>query len=320
MKKRILTGLFTVFFIISLFFNCYHAEAAFYSKQSKDTCKDKPFTMVWLSDPQYYSAYYPNIFDCLGDWFVKNYTRKAFGYLIVSGDIVDNANCVNQWEVASHNFKKLDDKNIPYGVLAGNHDVRMNGLNYSVFKSYFGASRYAGKPWYGGSMDNNRNHYDLISFSSHSFIILYLGFGSETSLETTTWANSILQMYADRNAILVLHEYLDEDGEMTEKARIVSDSIVIKNKNVFMVLCGHNHGAYKKVRMICNSDGTTRKVLEILSDYQNAPNGGNGLLRLLNFNPNSDTIKVSLYSPYTKKDKFFGKDIDTFTENIQLID
>ncbi len=313
-------GIFTVLFLISMSFDCFHAEASLFSGQLKDSCKEKPFTMVWLSDPQYYAANYPQIYDCLGNWFVKKYKRNSFGYLIVSGDIVDNASCVNQWEVASRNFKKLDDANVPYGVLAGNHDVRMHGLNYSVFKSYFGASRYIDKPWYGGNMDDNRNHYDLISFSSHKFVILYLGFGSETSLETTTWANSVLEKYPDRNAILVLHEYLDEDGEMTEKARIVSDSIVIKNDNVFMVLCGHNHGAYKKVRMICNSDGTTRKVLEILSDYQNAPNGGNGFLRFLKFCPRSGTLKVSLYSPYTKKDNCFGEDIDNFTETIELID
>ncbi len=311
--------IFTVLLLISISFDCFHAEASLFSGQSKDS-KGKPFTMLWLSDPQYYSEDYPQIYDCLGDWFVKKFKRNSFGYLIVSGDIIDNASCVNQWEVASRNFQKLDDANVPYGVLAGNHDVRMNGLNYSIFKSYFGASRYIDKPWYGGNMDDNRNHYDLISLSSHKFIILYLGFGSETSLETTTWANSVLEKNPDRNAILVLHEYLNEDGEMTEKARIVSDSIVLKNDNVLMVLCGHNHGAQKKVKTVCNSNGTTRKVLEILSDYQNAPNGGNGFLRLLKFCPRSGTLKVSLYSPFTKKDSYFGEDIDTFTENIKLID
>ncbi|EPR13553.1 metallophosphoesterase [Ruminiclostridium papyrosolvens C7] len=308
-EKRLIMGLFTVFLLISLSFNCFHAEAS-----------EKPFTMVWLSDPQYYAESYPQIYDCLGDWFVKNYKHNSFGYLIVSGDIVDTASCVNQWEVASRNFQKLDDANVPYGVLAGNHDVITNGLNYSIFKSYFGASRYIDKPWYGGSMDDNRNHYDLISFSSHDFIILYLGFGSETSLETTTWANSVLEKYPNRNAILVLHEYLDTDGEMTEKAKIVSDSIVLKNDNVFMVLCGHYHGAQKKFKMVCNSDGTTRKVLEILSDYQKAPNGGNGFLRFLKFCPRSGTLKVSLYSPFTKKDSYLGEGIDNFTETIELID
>ncbi|ACL75122.1 metallophosphoesterase [Ruminiclostridium cellulolyticum] len=318
MKKRLVTSLLTIFLLFLMSSTWFRVDASLFS--SNKYCKEKPFTMVWLSDPQYYAESYPQIYDFLGDWFVKKYKGNSFGYLIVSGDIINNASCVKQWKVASRNFKKLDDADVPYGILAGNHDVIMNGLNYNTFKSYFGSSRYINKSWYGGNMDNNRNHYDLTSFGRHNFIVLYLGFGTETTLTTTNWANKVLEKYGHRNAILVLHEYLDSDGEMTEKARIVSDSIVLKNDNVFLVLCGHFHGAQRKVKMICNSDGTTRKVVEILSDYQKAPYGGNGFLRFLKFSPQSGTLKVSLYSPYAKMDSYFGEGLDDFTENIKLID
>ncbi|WP_242855744.1 metallophosphoesterase [Ruminiclostridium josui] len=152
MKKRLLMGFFTIYLLILLSFNCFHVDASLFSGKTKGSYNERPFTMVWLSDPQYYAESYPQIYDCLGNWFVKNYKRNSFGYLIVSGDIVNNASHVNQWEVASRNFHKLDNENVPYGVLAGNHDVMMNGLNYSVFKSYFGTSRYINKSWYGGGM------------------------------------------------------------------------------------------------------------------------------------------------------------------------
>ena len=39
-------------------------------------------------------------------------------------------------------------------------------------------------------------------------------------------------------------------------------------------------------------------VNQILSNYQNVTNGGNGYLRIMRFHPSSDTIDVSTYSPY----------------------
>ena len=37
-----------------------------------------------------------------------------------------------QWVVADRNLKKLDEAGVPYGVLAGNHDVIIDGVDYST--------------------------------------------------------------------------------------------------------------------------------------------------------------------------------------------
>lgn len=327
MRKRSLVVFLAVALILLEFSNIALAERASISTRTdvaraarQDEVKnaDKPFSMVWFTDSQYYAKSFPTIYDFLGDWFVNEYKKGAFGYVINTGDIVDVASDANQWEVASRNFKKLDDAKVPYGIVAGNHDAIIIGIDYSMFSKYFGTFRYEGKSWYGGNMDNNRNHYDLVSFGCHEFIILYLGYGTETTKETIHWSNDVLRKYSERTAILAVHEYLEDTAELTKMAKNIFDNIVVKNDNVMIVLCGHNHGAARNIKTVTNSDGSTRKVIEILSDYQNAPNGGDGYLRYLNFDPAAGTLNVVTYSPYKNKYNFFNESDDSFTEMIQI--
>ena len=68
-------------------------------------------------------------------------------------------------------------RGLPYGVLAGNHDVGHLSGDYSNFSKYFGEWRYSGNPWYGGSYKDNRGHYDLITVGGIDFIMVYMGWG-----------------------------------------------------------------------------------------------------------------------------------------------
>ena len=62
---------------------------------------------------------------------------------------------------------------------------------------------------------------------------------------------------------------------------------------IFLVLCGHMHTEnYRTV----TEDG--HAVCELLSDYQEQSNGGNGWLKILHFSPSYDKIFVKTYSPY----------------------
>ena len=279
-----------------------------------------PFTMLWWTDTQFYAEYYPDTFDQLGDWIVDEYGKGTFEYAIHTGDIVNTADSDAQWEIADRNLKKLDDANVPYGVLAGNHDVIIDGVDYSYYHKYVGADRFKNNPWYGGDMDNNRNHYDLVSFGGHDFIVMYLGFGTEDTEETIAWANAALEKHADRNAILGLHAYLEYNATLSNMAQNVFDEIIATNDNVIMAIGGHYHGVAKRITPVTNSDGTTRNVIEMLADYQGGPNGGDGYIRLLTFDPVEEVLDVVTYSPILDEYNFFEPEIDSFQENIQLKD
>lgn len=280
-----------------------------------------PFNMLWFTDTQYYAETYHSIFDGLGDWIVDEYSKGTFEYVIHSGDIVNVANDEAQWAVADRNLKKLDDAGVPYGVLAGNHDSIIDGIDYTYYHKWVGEQRYSNNPWYGGSMDNNRNHYDLMSFGGHDFVVVYLGFGLEDTPETIAWANEVLQKHSDRNAILVMHAYLEYSATLSKMSQNVFDQIIKPNENVKMVMGGHYHGVATRVSEIPNQDGSTRKVLEMLADYQGGPNGGDGYVRLLTFNPVDETVSIQTYSPILDDMNFFDEPgVDSFTADYQLTD
>ncbi|WP_313562116.1 metallophosphoesterase [Ruminiclostridium cellobioparum] len=329
MKRRLLAVLTAVFLMMNNYSDITFAQISDIrgvksnsqtAEQGKRIINEKPFSMVWFTDTQYYAESYPEIFDFLGDLLVKEYKKGSFGYVINTGDLVNVASDIRQWEVADRNFKKLDTANVPYGVLAGNHDVSINGLNYQIYNKYFGKSRFKAKSWYGGNMSNNLNHYDLITLGGHDFIILYLDYSTNITEETIKWSNNILKKYSGRTAILAMHEYLNCNSSLTYVAHSVFNRIISKNSNVIMVLCGHNHCAVRRIKTVINTDGSTRKVIEILSDYQKAPHGGDGYLRYLNFHPESGLLQVVTYSPYKNKYNFFEDTKDSFTEKIKLID
>jgi hypothetical protein len=325
MKRRLLVTIPAIFIVLSLFSNIlatdkngFGTNMAGAVRQEDEKAVNRPFSLAWFTDSQYYAKSYPEIYNYLGDWFVKEYKNGSIGYVINTGDLVDSASDTKQWKVASQSFKKLDEANVPYGIVAGNHDVAISGLNYSMFGKYFGESRFRGKPWYGGDMDNNRNHYDLISYGDYKFVILCLGYGTENTKETVSWSNDVLKKYEDRNAILALHEYLNRDAKLSAKAQSVFDKIIIPNDNVILVLCGHYHGVAKNVKTVTNSDGSNRNVVEIMANYQKDPYGGNGCLNYITFNPDAGTIKVATFSPYNKTNSFINGKEEILTEKVYL--
>jgi hypothetical protein len=68
---------------------------------------------------------------------------------------------------------------------------------------------------------------------------------------------------------------------------------VRRNPSVFMVTCGHFHEEFRQVSQ--NVAGLP--VHEVLADYQDDPNGGDGWLRIMKFDTLANTIDVDTYSP-----------------------
>ena len=240
-------------------------------------------TMIWSTDPQHYTK-----FDDLNDYYYQVYQYAAeqykagnVGYIITTGDLVDDlpstAVAAKQWQVADQAMSYVEEVGMPNGLVSGNHDVKTYNkpdysagapdVDYSKYTETFPASRYNDKPWYGGSLNNNTSHYDLITIGNVDFIVMYLGYGVEATDETIAWANDVLQMYSHRTAIITTHQYLDAataDRSPKSRAQLIFDKIADPNPNVKMILCGHDDGSI--LNEVEASDG--RIVYELLSDYQ----------------------------------------------------
>ncbi|CAM3298279.1 S-layer-like y domain-containing protein [Paenibacillus lupini] len=292
--------------------------AAQADQEDQEGQENYDFSFAWMSDTQYYSESYPNIYENIVDWIAANKEKDKIKYVIHTGDIVDEADKEIQWQRADKDMKVLEDANIPYGVLAGNHDVDHQLGAYDYYWNYFGADRFEDQPTYGGSLDNNRGHYDLISSNGNDFIMVYMGWGVRDS--DIDWMNEVLAKYPNRKAILNFHEFLLVSGNRAPIADKIFEEVVQKNKNVFAVLSGHYHDSKLLVSEIDdNGDGVNdRKVYQMLSDYQGGPEGGQGYIKLLQFDIANDKMYVKTYSPYMDDYNFYDPSDTTKQEEFAI--
>ncbi|MEK5489680.1 S-layer homology domain-containing protein [Paenibacillus sp. FSL R7-0297] len=265
------------------------------------------FSFVWMSDTQYYSQSYPYIYQKNVQWIADNKDSLNLKYVIHTGDVVDKSYQEYEWEEADKDMRVLEDAGIPYGVLAGNHDVGHQNGDYTKFWEYFGEWRFKNLPTYGGSYDNNRGHYDLVSAGGNDFIIVYMGWGlAEQEIE---WMNEVVARYPERKAILCLHEYMLVSNNRAPIADTIFEKVVKPNKNVIAALSGHYHDAELKVDPLDdNGDGVAdRNVYQMLADYQGAEQGGLGYIRLLQFDIANNQLHVKTYSPFLDDYNFYDE-------------
>ncbi|WP_183040979.1 lamin tail domain-containing protein [Salipaludibacillus neizhouensis] len=280
------------------------------------------YTFAWISDTQYYSESYPQIFDQQTQWIAEMKDEMKIKYVFHTGDLVDKYYQEYQWENADEYMGTLDENDIPYGVLAGNHDVDYLNDDYTEYSKWFGEDRFEDKPYYGGSYKNNRGHFDLISENGNDFIMMYMGWGIQD--EDIEWMSAVLAEYPDRLAILNFHEYLLVSGNRSPLGNRIFNEIIEPNENVIAVLSGHYHDAETLISEIDdNGDGSVdRKVYQMLADYQGGPEGGQGYLRLLHFDQDNNQIAINTYSPYLDDYNYYdpveypGK--DEFTIDVDL--
>ncbi|WP_447925104.1 metallophosphoesterase [Georgenia muralis] len=255
------------------------------------------FTIGWESDTQYYNETFYDHQLAIHDFFLTERADLNLQYVIHTGDIVDVWDDMAQWDRADAAYTMLDDADLPYGVLAGNHDVGSKLADYSNYSEFFGAERYADNPWWGGDYADNRGHYDLVTAGGIDFLMLSMGW--DPGAEEIAWLNEVLAQYPERVAILNLHEYMLTTGGLGPIPQQIYDEVVATNPNVKMVFSGHYHDAYTRIDDFDDDgDGAPdRSVYQVLFDYQGLPEGGLGYLRLLHFDNDGEQVVARTYSP-----------------------
>ncbi|CAN5404247.1 lamin tail domain-containing protein [soil metagenome] len=270
-----------------------------YSAHGVTPRSDYDFTFGWETDTQYYNAtddYYGHQQD-IHNFFLGQRENLNLQYVMHTGDIVDDASDEHQWRNADAAYQLLDDAQLPYGVLAGNHDVGHKSDDYTKYAEYFGAHRYEDNAWYGESYEDNRGHYDLISAGGLDFMIVSMGWDPGT--DELAWMNDVIRAHPERKVMIDLHEYILTTGGMGPVPQRLMREVVATNPNVFAVSSGHYHDAFTRIdRFDDDGDGVAeRAVYDMLFDYQGLPEGGLGYLRLMHFDNVGGQIVVRTYSP-----------------------
>lgn len=246
-----------------------------------------PWTIVALPDTQKYSEYYPATFTNQTQWIVNNLAAENIKFVTHEGDIVDD-DTTAQWNNAVTSMNVLHGQ-VRYGTCAGNHD--MGAGPYTSYVANFGPARYAGMTWYGGASPNNVNSYQLFQGEAgRTFMVLHLEYNLPAA--ALTWAQGVITANPNSPTILTTHSYIDTGANRTAAAQTAWDTLIKTNDQIFMVLCGHYHGEARRTDV--NNAGND--VFQLLADYQDYPNGGNGYLRLLEFDEPANQIHVKSYS------------------------
>lgn len=271
------------------------------------------FTIIALPDTQHYSRAYPHVFNQQTQWIVNNAARLNIKFVLGLGDIVNNGDQVYQWQNADAAVRLLDNARLPYVLALGNHDYmysKPSTRDVTLYNRYFGPSRYAGYSWYRGNYPSgsNENFYAVFSVNGRNYLVIALEtFPRDAAL---SWASSILAANRDKDAIIVTHAYiyLDDsrigrcDSNTAASFGVGADNdgdemwakFVSKHPNIVMVLNGHTHGVGRRADIAANGN----LVNQMLSDYQDEANGGNGWLRILRVRPSLNEVEVQTYSPF----------------------
>lgn len=266
---------------------------------------------------------------CVGD-LVQNNEK-------ITSDYDGNQTTQSQWEAASRAFGRLDGKvpyiaatgNHDYSVdRSGNRSSRFSEFftadrNYLNSKTLVQNSRNEqGKP----TLENSG--YELKSLNGKDYLFMTVEYGPRDTV--ITWARKIaaLDQYKNHRIVLVTHNYLSDKDKHTsgeikwifwepyninneiQKAPHVKlpkanngqeiwEKLVKPSSNIELVLSGHISG--EGYRMDKNQ--SNKSVHQILFNAQSmgggtrSGNGGDGWLRIMEFLPDGNTVKVQTFSP-----------------------
>lgn len=293
-------------------------HAVSYARDTESAAED--FSVVLLPDTQYYSEKYPETYVAQAIWIRQQAKEDNIKFVIHLGDIVQTSTQKPEWENADRAMRLLDGI-VPYSMAPGNHDMVVRSRNSMLYNEYYSPERFADRQWYGGHMgETNDNSYCFFEASGMKFMILSLEFAPRD--ETLDWAADVTKRFPDHRVIVATHCYMRQKQRDTACAtsyKIAGNSgeqiwqkLIRKQPNIFLVVSGHVLG----VGLQTSVNDAGGKVLEMLTDYQGLPNGGNGWLRSLQFVPGENKIHVKTYSPLLNQDNRDAK--ETFSLDYEM--
>jgi hypothetical protein len=289
--------------------------------------KVSSFGLAVLPDTQFYARYATaetgnqfgkrfnsTPFIAQTQWLAEHAAALKIPFVIHVGDIVDQVGKPQQWEIADKAMKVLEDKGLPYSVLAGNHDVLQDigyegdqstgtdaqrDLTNEPYLKWFGAERAKKQSTFGGRDPSGFHEYHVFTAESQKFLVLSLSWRvSDPGIE---WAKSVLKANPTLPVILVNHQLIAIAADAVQPLEVsyglmLWEKLIRGNDQIFMTVNGHHHGSAHLTKI--NDFGNA--VEEMVVDYQMAYQGGNGLLRFYEFDLTLNEIRALSFSPWVR--------------------
>ncbi|MCL2099200.1 MAG: metallophosphoesterase [Oscillospiraceae bacterium] len=280
--------------------------------------KPENYNFVFIPDTQYYVQYKRGadggslILSTMLEWIRDN--KDNYNILGAShlGDITENNSSPRgdpEWAAASKSYEILDNANVPYTVLPGNHDwrasflanfpeSRVKGDKGEHYKFATSATRII-DPATGSLTTAAGGHssYMIVRGGSYDYLILSTGgpnSGSSSIGGTTgaqgnelNWCRAVLRTYSDLPTIVLEHT----------AANTVRNNLIHPFPQVFMHVWGHISGSYAEWR----TGGDNPGFWAVQIDYQSDVYGGNGWLDVFEFDEAEKTITMRTFSPWVER-------------------
>jgi hypothetical protein len=295
---------------------------------------NEPFSIILIPDTQnYWWTGNEEIAYNQSKWIVANRDKLNIQVVIHLGDIVNTWNNQDQWTKADNMMKILDDNLVPYVMSVGNHDFSHPystdlSRDYSYFEKYFPDSRIISNQTLRSEKitSNGANVYTYLPVGGNEFLIVSMEYCP--TRDVIDQVSKIIKQNVDKRVILATHAFLRTGGSWASpggggvctmipgtddfSTQAIWDLVVYPNPNVFLVVSGHSAGENKRV----DDNIAGNPVQQIVIDYQYKSNGGDGMLKIVTFDPEKDKIYFQTYSPWF--DSYRSGDRSEFTFNYEM--
>ncbi|MFL9869840.1 cell wall protein [Paraburkholderia fungorum] len=260
------------------------------------------------------------------------YSSEASSPWASSTDLVSNGQLSNgaitkEWELASQAMQVLEKAKCNYSICAGNHDVGAIGTSMQwgpdwgvgvtgfdntdgyqdggshrqgllePFLQVFPPARAQQQATFMGRHSSGFHEYHLFVAEGNQILVLSMSW--RASDDAISWANWVIGKNPGVPAILISHQLagIGTDGVTaadTAYSNYLWDHLINNNDQIFMAVSGHYHGSCQMTKK--NAAGND--VIIMVVDYQMAYMGGNGLMRLYEFDLTNNKIIASSFSPW----------------------
>jgi len=299
--------------------NATGLPASIASMSAEDVAPVTPgsWSLALLPDTQVYAQSFPGVFSAQTAFLRNHAARLNLRYVLHLGDIT-NWNTPEQWRNAYDSMRLLHG-HVSYALAPGNHDYgpRGNaGTRETYLNEFFPYSEHIAQPGFGGAFEPGKidNTYHLFEAGGRKWIVIALEWGPRD--EAVAWADSVMAKHPDRTGILITHAYMFSDETRYDWAKFGAKQTwnphsyatpgskndgeqlwqkLVRKHRFAMTLNGHvlNDGAAHLV----SPDDSGRNVHQILANYQMRQLGGEGYLRILEFQPDGKRVRIKAYSP-----------------------
>ncbi len=173
-------------------------------------------------------------------------------------------------------------------------------------------------PNFSGEKTLENAYYEFVSPHDTKYLILSLEFNARDTIVQQAKEIISLEEYRNHKGIILTHSYMkamSDDNILIEKegyklkdvthGKQLWEKLIAPSKNIEMVFCGHIAGTGGFTQNVGYRKETNAGQNEVHQMMFNAQadgggwhgNGGDGWLRILEFFPDKQTVKVTTFSP-----------------------